>query len=236
MKKTTAFLLASLFIFFARAATGAGYPPLDLEGVQISVDDGPEFLMGLFERAYGGRVPFESVRMEPEVFGVFGEILAPRKLVPGVSSATFRVKTGSGRIQAVTVRLDWRAPMVAARREIARGEVISADALDLRVDSYKRTDGTVFADPKALIGKRATRRIPAGAPVSRRDVETVFLVGRRDPVTVLSKSGNVTASLEGVALQEGDEGDFIEVRIPRYRNDCLAVVVDKGVVELVGPR
>jgi len=235
MKKTTSLLLILLFILFARAASGA-YPPVEMEGARISADDGPEFLMGLLERAYSGRVPFESISMEPEVFGVFGEILAPRKLVPGVSSATFRVKTGSGRIQAVTVRLDWRATVVKARREIARGEVISADALDLGVVSYKRTDGTVFADPKTLVGKRAARRIPAGAVVSRRDVETVLLVERRDPVTVLSRSGNVTASLEGVALQGGDEGDFIEVRIPRYRNDRLAVVVDKGTVELVGPR
>jgi flagella basal body P-ring formation protein FlgA len=65
-------------------------------------------------------------------------------------------------------------------------------------------------------------------------VDVVYLVERRDPVMVLSRNGFVTASLEGVALEGGDRGDLIEVRIPRYRNDRLAVITGRGKVELVG--
>ncbi len=234
MKNMAAFLSILCLVVSATPARGAAYPPVHLEGVQVSRDDGAPFLMDLVASAYGGKVPFSRIVMEPEVFGVFGEIVTPDKLTPGTPSATFRVKTGSGRTQAVTVRFEWHAPMVVATREIARGEIISAEALDIRVATYKRSDGRVFSKISGIEGKRASRRIRAGSALSRRDVDVVYLVERRDPVMVLSRSGFVTASLEGVALESGDRGDIIEVRIPRYRNDRLAAITGRGRVELVG--
>jgi flagella basal body P-ring formation protein FlgA len=50
-------------------------------------------------------------------------------------------------------------------------------------------------------------------------------------VVVISKSGAVTARLKGVALKGGDRGDLITVRVPRYRNDIPATVIDRGLVE-----
>jgi flagella basal body P-ring formation protein FlgA len=234
MKKTAMGFLVLCLVACAAPARGAAYPPVHLEGVQVSRDDGASFLMELLTTAYGGKTPFSRIVMEPEVFGVFGEIVTPDKLTPGSPSATFRVKTGSGRIQAVTVRFEWHAPMVVATREIARGEIIPAEALDVRVATYSRSDGRVFADISGLEGTRASRRIRAGSALSHRDVDVVYLVERRDPVMVLSRNGFVTASLEGVALEGGDRGDLIEVRIPRYRNDRLAVITGRGKVELVG--
>jgi flagella basal body P-ring formation protein FlgA len=236
MRKTAVVLSILCLVACTALAWGAAYPPVHIEGVQVSRDDGASFLMELLNTAYGGRAPFTRIIMEPEVFGVFGEIVTPDKLTPGIPSATFRVATGSGRIQAVTVRFEWQAPMVVATREIARGEIISAEALDVRVSTYTRSDGRIFNEISALEGKRASRRIRAGSALSDRDVDVVYLVERRDPVMVLSRNGFVTASLEGVALEGGNRGDFIEVRIPRYRNDRLAVITGRGRVELVGTR
>lgn len=234
IKKTAVLLSILCLVACAAPAGGAAYPPVHLEGVQVSRDDGAPFLMDLLTAAYGGKTPFSRIVMEPENFGVFGEIVTPDKLTPGSPSATFRVKTGTGRTRAVTVRFEWRAPMVVATREIARGEIISAESLDVRVTTYTRRDGRIFAEISRLEGKRASRRIRAGSALSHRDVDVVYLVERRDPVTVLSRNGFVTASLEGVALEGGDRGDLIEVRIPRYRNDRLAVITGRGRVELVG--
>ena len=169
--------------------------------------------------------------MEPGSFPFSGEIVSPKRIYPGTSSAVFRIRTWGGGTESFVARLTWHAPMVMATEDISRDSVITGSNTAVQVAPYRRGYGAVFCSLSRVEGKRASRDIRAGEPLSGRNVEVILLVERRDPVVVISRSGAVTARLKGVALKGGDRGDLITVRVPRYRNDIPATVIDRGLVE-----
>lgn len=231
MKKNLFSLISATVIFLIFAATADAMRPLVLEGLHVSCGDGAEVLMALLDSE--GDFTCSDIKMEPGTFGVSGEIVSPRTLFPGTTSATIRIRTGEENIQSMVVRLSWHAPMVTARSSIARGDTITQEMILVEVAPYKRGYGRVFSETSSILGKRASRNIRAGGTVSERDIERILLVERRDPVVIISKSGMVTSRLKGVALEGGDRGERITVRIPKFRNDISALVIDQGLVQVI---
>lgn len=231
MQKNLFSVIAATLFFLFPAANADALQPLVLEGLHVSYGEGAEVLMALLDSE--GDFPWSGITMEPGTFGVSGEIVSPRRLFPGTTSATIRIRSGEERVQSMVVRLSWHAPMVTARSSIARGDTITPEMIQVEVAPYKRSYGRVFPETSSILGKRASRNIRAGDAVSERDIERILLVERRDPVVIISKSGMVTSRLKGVALEGGDRGERITVRIPKFRNDISALVIDQGLVQVI---
>ena len=53
-----------------------------------------------------------------------------------------------------------------------------------------------------------------------------WAVREGDPVVIESVSGEMVISMAGVALEDGQIGDFIEVRNPRSRKTLNGIVSD----------
>jgi flagella basal body P-ring formation protein FlgA len=227
LKKSLFF--AALLALLAFSAPAISMEPVSLEGLQVRWGEGTETLSGMLRQR--GGFPWSGITMEPGSFPFSGEIVSPKRIYPGTSSAVFRIRTWGGGTESFVARLTWHAPMVLALEEISRGSVITGSNAAVQVAPYRRGYGKVFCSLPQVEGKRASRDIRAGEPLSGRNIEVILLVERRDPVVVISKSGAVIARLRGVALEGGDLGDVITVRVPRYRNEIPATVIDKGLVE-----
>lgn len=230
MKNFRLSLIAVLLSFPLAAGATESPQPLTLEGLHVSYGEGSEVFLDTLVQS--GDFQWSGITMEPDSFEFSGEIISPRKLYPGTTSATIRVRSGEDAVHSMVVRLSWYAPMVLAKNDIERGDTISNEMMLVEVAPYKRNYGSVFSDASSISGKRASRNIRAGDVISDRDIEKIFLVERRDSVVILSRSGMVTARLKGVALEGGDKGDRITVRIPKYRNDISALVLDQGLVQV----
>lgn len=223
-KFPVAVVLAVLFFF---SGTEAAFPmaSFPLAGRTVSYGDGAGiFMEGMEAGDPGGAYPWSYVAMEPETFDVSGVIVAPEQLHPGTPSVTIRVRDGAGRVRASVFRLSWFGPMALATRDLKRGETLSTDSMEVRVAAYRRSMGEVFPSGVDLEGKRVRRRIRSGEVIRGRDIERVSVIDRGDPVTILSRAGNVMARLKGKALEAGDLGEKIRVRATMYREDLLAEV------------
>jgi len=202
--------------------------PFSLDGLHIEGYEGAEIFLDMLK---GERddTQWTRVSMSPSSFGVSGEILSPGRLYPGVPSVTLRVRSGH-RIVTGIYRLKWRAVIAFAAKDLDRGDILSPDDISLREDLYRRSYGNIFSKLTTLVGKRITRRLDMGEPISGRDIETVMMVERGDRLTIISRFGSVETRLPGIALESGSRGSIIKVKVGKYRKNLYAVVLNHDTV------
>ncbi len=121
-------------------------------------------------------------------------------------------------------------PAVVLRRDVARGEVLTADDLEVRAAP---TGAGGLTSLEEALGKRLRRSLRAGAVISPRDLEVVPVVGRGDLVRVVARVGGVTASTLGKALGSAGVGETVQVENLSSGRTVAGVVRDGGLVEVV---
>jgi flagella basal body P-ring formation protein FlgA len=132
----------------------------------------------------------------------------------------------------VPIRVRAYATVAVAAADIARNDVISEEMVTMTRVDLSASSGEVILDQGRAIGKRATRSIRAGQPITAAMIEEPPALARGDTVTVVSRSGAVTARSTGEALKEGRVGDTIPVRVAEAKKELQAVVIDANTVEV----
>ena len=114
--------------------------------------------------------------------------------------------------------------VAAIKRSIRRGDVITpSDVTEIRIPIYKATD--IFPEFKDLIGRRAKTTIKALTPVFSRQLETDFMIEKDMKVTIIYHGKHISVQMEGVALENGQYGDWISVKNNKSGRIILAKVV-----------
>jgi flagella basal body P-ring formation protein FlgA len=121
-------------------------------------------------------------------------------------------------------------PAVIAVRPIARGDVIKAADVELRtVDANTQGGQRVpVAAVEKLIGMEARQAIQDGDVVFMDQVRAPILVKRGDVIAVSSQGGGIRVRTSARALQDGANGDLVQVESLGSR--------EKYDVRIVGPR
>jgi flagella basal body P-ring formation protein FlgA len=119
------------------------------------------------------------------------------------------------------------------RRIVERGEILSAD--DFTAEPRPASQGRGAMLPNAANGMEAARRLPAGAVVRASDVLTPRLVRRGEPVTIYVRSGGLTISTAGRALDNGAKGDLVRVVANSTNRTLDAEVEGSGAVRVTAP-
>ena len=166
-------------------------------------------------------------------------IRSPRSRRLGVREMTVIIRR-DGRVQrtvriGVSIRLSRR--VVVAAKALNVGTFVRRQDLELEERIFDRLADAGLRDFSSLIGKQIKRYIPVSRQVTDADVKSVDLVKRSRPVTVLGAGGNISVRLTGVALDSGDLGDSVRVRIGDSRKDrrvLRGVVTGVGTVRLEG--
>ncbi|MCH7870066.1 MAG: flagellar basal body P-ring formation protein FlgA [Planctomycetes bacterium] len=166
-------------------------------------------------------------------------IRSPRRRRLGLREAHVIISR-DGRVQrtvriAANVRL--AMPVLVAARPLNAGAFVRRDDLVLEQRIFERLAAVGSNDINALIGKQLKKFIPESGRITQADVKSVDLVKRSRPVTVLGGGGNISVRLTGVALDSGDMGDSVRVRIGDSRKDrrtLRGIVTGVGTVRLEG--
>lgn len=110
--------------------------------------------------------------------------------------------------QYVHVRIEEMLPMVVASTSIARGEIISKNAIQVeyRPKQYIRANYYEIIDP--LIGSRSKRTISEGMPITSAQI---CMVCKGDKVTISANQSNLSIKTSGLALEDGNLGELIRV-------------------------
>ena len=123
---------------------------------------------------------------------------------------------------ALRVQL-WRDAMIT-RSPVEKGGTLALDALGVRrIDAMRDKD----ALPVTVIGQDYTyaRQIPAGRPLTWRDVSRRALVRKGDFVEVSASEGMLNITMKALAMQDGGKGDLVRVRNVDSKREFTALVI-----------
>jgi flagella basal body P-ring formation protein FlgA len=141
---------------------------------------------------------------------------------------------GDGWTLTVSTQASIRVQALVAARDIERRQVLTLDQLQWRALDLARQPRGVIADPQAIIGMSARRRLRAGQPLSANLLEPALLVRRGERVSIIARNGPIQARSKGEALAAGRLGEVIEVRNSSSGKVVRVEVVEVGVVSSGG--
>jgi flagellar basal body P-ring formation protein FlgA len=124
----------------------------------------------------------------------------------------------------------WRDAMFAA------APLVRGDAVSLKVVELRRVDA--LRDREALPASMAVedyvfaRAIPAGRPLTWRDVARRSLVHKGRMVEVLASDGSLVITMKALAMQDGAQGDSIRVRNLESKREFIAQVTSENRAEV----
>ncbi|MEM6383884.1 MAG: flagellar basal body P-ring formation chaperone FlgA [Pseudomonadota bacterium] len=241
----------------AEAAETAGMNTFDLAGLRsvdvvrsgLRLDDAlvreliDDALQSHLETLHGfGRFDFTlaNSRVQQQMIGARGvdELSANLVVPPGRRNSGF-LAVIRGPNGAEITRIEGRAshqvevPVLA--RPIARGATINQGDVRLSAVPYARVAGipTVLHEAD-LIGQAATRSLRAGVPINRDDIDAPALVSRQDLVTLIYRQGALALSVRARALDDGAEGQAVDVTNLQSGRVVRGIVTGRGIVQVVG--
>lgn len=131
--------------------------------------------------------------------------------------------TVSGRLHEVT-----EVPVLATR--LLPGQIIKASDIQWTRVRLDRLSGTVLVDPAQIVGKTPRRPLRAGDPIRSNDLETALTIRKGSLVTMVLQSPQMVLTVMGRALEDGAEGQVIEVANTKSERIVHAVVRDANTV------
>lgn len=103
-------------------------------------------------------------------------------------------------------------PVVAVlNKSMKKGTVITAADIQMRPVRANNAEGS-FSNPAHVIGQRLAKNLGEGRPVQARHLQKNYMIGRDMPVAIQYSGSGMSISTPGISLEDGELGDYIEVR------------------------
>ncbi len=183
-----------------------------------------------------------SESMDVEFASRFGDVHLPASNDPVVRVEDLSYQERTGRFSAVIVagtgmdmtriRTTGRAfrtvdvPVLKSR--ILRGDLIREADLEWVKMKADRVQPDVIVDMSDLVGKTPKRGIRAGYPIRGNDVSRPLLVEKNSLVTIIHRVPNMMLTAQGKALQNGADGDVVQIQNGRSNQVIEAEVIGPG--------
>lgn len=150
-------------------------------------------------------------------------------------SAVLRNQRGE-QILSIEGTADHRISVPVLGRALGRHDVVRASDLRMVRVAYARTVGSpTLVDRADIIGRAASRSLRAGAPLNPDDLTAPLLVERQELVTLVYRQGALALTMRARALDEGAQGQAIDVENLQSNRIVRGVVMGNGLVHVLGP-
>jgi flagella basal body P-ring formation protein FlgA len=126
----------------------------------------------------------------------------------------------------------WRAVAVN-KRALKRGAILAPDQIQMQTHEVLSLSRGYFGEREQVVGQQATRNLKADEIVHPGMVEAPRLIKRGDPVVITADGGRIAVRTQGIALQDGTEGDSVQVRNPRSGRVITGEVTARGTVSVL---
>jgi len=123
--------------------------------------------------------------------------------------------------------------LMAPRRDIERGAKIEESDLQLVHQAKVKSTNGMAMIPDHLIGMVAKRRLAAGRPVRRKDVEAPTLIERNALVTIVYKTSGLMLKTKGRAAEDGAHGEIISIVNTQTKRALHARVISPNTAVVV---
>jgi len=145
--------------------------------------------------------------------GAFDVSLAPGARAWGRTNLSVRCLAQDGWSIFVPVQIHVVADYIIAARPLAQGQTISGDDLARRHGDLSDLPSGVLTDERQGIGRTMLVSIAAGRPLRGDMVRQPLVVQQNQMVRVVSRGAGFQVSNEGKALNNGTDGQVIQVRL-----------------------
>ncbi len=129
----------------------------------------------------------------------------------------------------ISVKVEITFPVITAKNIIEKGELITADSIEINYVDQHSIRGQFFSNKKELIGTRSKRRVSAKAPILNNNL---CFVCKGDSVSIYAKTNSFEIKTAGEALRDGNIGDAIRVRNSNSNRRLDVIVTGVGEVEV----
>jgi len=159
--------------------------------------------------------------------------LVALRYLPGSStfSARFAI-AGLDKPVEVSGTIDLMVEMPHLASALPAGTVLGPEDIVMRPVPVRHADAAGFADPAALVGKALKRQSREGVVVKATDVAEPQVIARNDLVTVYFRSGPMTLTVKGQALNAAALGEPVEVINLMSKRVVSTTAIASGAVEV----
>ncbi len=130
----------------------------------------------------------------------------------------------------IPVRVSILTPALVAARNLTKGNVISPDDLATVYIDENTNLTTAVSDPNILVGSRLKRDVRQGDQIRSNGF---CVVCKNDKVNIVARSHGLSLKTSGIALQEGNINESIQVRNLKSEKVISAVVTAPGEVQVI---
>jgi flagella basal body P-ring formation protein FlgA len=122
------------------------------------------------------------------------------------------------------------AQVPVPKRLISAGAIIGADDLEWQPVRLTRLSGNSLTDADQLVGRMTKRPLKAGQILRQSDVAVSPVIHKNDLVQLVVKTGQMTLSVQGKAMQDAALGQTVRVINVNSNRQLSGTVVDAGTV------
>jgi flagella basal body P-ring formation protein FlgA len=189
----------------------------DAKDLQLTFDRGLQTLQ--LDAANNGTPHAASVRFEPRS-GRFDVVL---EIANETASTPTRLRFTGTAVDTVEAAV--------LTRSIERNDIVKAS--DVIVERRPRTEvGREAAVRDQVVGMQARRQLRLGQALRTSDLSRPDLVQRDQAVTIVYRAAGITLTIRGKALENGTEGDVVNVTNLQTKRTFTGVVVGRGQVSV----
>ncbi|MDA3876494.1 MAG: flagellar basal body P-ring formation chaperone FlgA [Halothiobacillus sp.] len=120
--------------------------------------------------------------------------------------------------------------VLSLARPLAAGDRVTAQDLMSLVVNANQQAQAYLTDPSDAIGQVVSHPMQAGQILTKRDLNIAQIVHRGDHVTLISGTGGITVSAEGVAQADAGQGQRLMVKNSRSGQLIEGIVQDAHTV------
>ena len=125
--------------------------------------------------------------------------------------------------------------VLALARSVTKGDVITAADLVIVEVPERNAHGAFLADVD-IVGRRLKSSLTAGQPVRARHLQPDILVAKDTEVIIVGRAGAVSVDVLGVALEDGQFGEWIEVQNASSGHSIFAKVISEKKVAVIAKK
>jgi flagellar basal body P-ring formation protein FlgA len=132
----------------------------------------------------------------------------------------------------VPIHVQVMTPVLSVNRMVVPGDIIEdSDIAYEHYDKNRLYDG-YFKEKTDVIGLSATKSIPAGAPLTKKNLKQMPLVKRNHTISLAIRRGAIEIEMIGIAKSDGYLDGAVKVLNPSSKKIVDAIVTGKDRAEI----
>jgi flagella basal body P-ring formation protein FlgA len=124
------------------------------------------------------------------------------------------------------------AGFIKSTRALRAGEIFKKEDLKTELLELYNKPNNVVTEIDRIVGKEAAFDVASDVLIIKWMIKPVPVIRKNDIVSVRNTNKAVTVEMRGIALEDGEVGDQIQVRIESTRRIFTGEVVSTGNVEI----